>query len=110
MHHTDMLQLTESERESLKRQHRLGRDKRICDRIKAVLLLDKGWSYREIAEVLLLSEDAIRSHIKEYQTSHKLEPGKGGKTEKISKNQSKVLIQHHILFGQLREVVLSLLI
>jgi transposase len=41
-----------------------------------------------------LSEDAIRSHIKEYQTSHKLEPGKGGKTEKLSKNQSKVLIQH----------------
>jgi len=89
-----MLQLTDMERDSLKTQHRIARDKRICDRIKAVLLLDKGWSYRDIAEVLLLSEDAIRNHIKEYQASCTLKPGKGGKTEKLLKEQSKMLMAH----------------
>ncbi|NGX32048.1 MAG: hypothetical protein K1060chlam4_00086 [Candidatus Anoxychlamydiales bacterium] len=33
------------------------RDKRICDRIKAVLLRDKGWTWIQIAEALLLSEE-----------------------------------------------------
>ncbi len=33
--------LTDEERASLQKQHRKERDKRICDRIKAVLLRDK---------------------------------------------------------------------
>src|SRR5829696_9420712 len=37
--------LSQSERESLKALHRKERDKKICDRIKAILLLDNGWSY-----------------------------------------------------------------
>ncbi|MBM3191514.1 MAG: IS630 family transposase, partial [Chlamydiae bacterium] len=36
--------LTEVEREQLKLQHKRERDKRICDRIKALLLYDEGWS------------------------------------------------------------------
>ncbi|MFT5318278.1 MAG: hypothetical protein ACI8RA_001541, partial [Chlamydiales bacterium] len=35
--------LTNDERELLKIQHRMERDGRIRDRIKAVLLRDKGW-------------------------------------------------------------------
>jgi hypothetical protein len=37
--------LTDIERAELKR-HRGEKDRRIADRIKAVLLLDSGWSYR----------------------------------------------------------------
>ena len=48
--------LSQEEREELRAQHKKERDKRICDRIKAVLLHDKGWSYQEIAEALLLSD------------------------------------------------------
>lgn len=73
--------LNEHEREQLKAQHRKERDKRICDRIKAVLLHDKGWAVSSIAEALLLSEDAIRDHIFEYQESKKLKPENGGSTQ-----------------------------
>jgi hypothetical protein len=69
-----MIFLSDNERAQLKAQHKRERDKRICDRIKAVLLCDKGWSVPAIAEALLLSEDAIREHIIEYRDSKKLKP------------------------------------
>ena len=52
--------LSDKEPQILILQHKNERDKRICDRIKAVLLRDKGWTLMQIAEVLLLSGDAIR--------------------------------------------------
>lgn len=42
--------LIDEERYLLRIQHKKERDKRICDRIKAVLLHDKGWSFQQIAE------------------------------------------------------------
>lgn len=86
--------LNDDERDRLKAQHRLERDKRICDRIKAVLLRDKGWSYEQIAEVLLLSHDAIRKHIQEYLDGQKLKPENGGSNGFLSKRQSELLEQH----------------
>ena len=71
-----MIFLTDEERNQLKEQHRRERDGRIRDRIKAVLLRDKGWSIATIAEALLLSVDAIREHIAEYEESKKLKPKK----------------------------------
>jgi len=66
-----MIFLTNVERNQLKEQHRRERDGRIRDRIKAVLLRDKGWSISAIAEALLLSVDAVREHIAEYKKSKK---------------------------------------
>jgi transposase len=86
--------LTNEERYLLKKQHKKERDKRICDRIKAVLLYDKGWTLMQIAEALLISDDAVRIHIKDYKVSKKLKPENGGSKEKLSKNQSKKLIEH----------------
>ncbi len=86
--------LTEKEREQLKLQHRRERDGRIRDRIKAVLLYDEGWSPKDIARVLLISDEAIRNHIDEYQTSKKLKPESGGSAEKLSADQSQKLEVH----------------
>jgi transposase len=86
--------LTPEEREELKAQHRLERDKRICDRIKAMLLSDKGWSYQEIAEALLLSEGAVKQHIEEYLESQKLKPENGGSSGKLNEEQARNLIEH----------------
>ena len=86
--------LTDQQRSELRARHKLERDRRICDRIKAVLLFDKGWTYEEIAEALLLSEGAIKNHIGEYQIENKFVPGGGGSTEKLSENQSKILEAH----------------
>jgi transposase len=86
--------LTDRQRTELRARHKLERDRRICDRIKAVLLFDKGWTYEEIAEALLLSDGAIKNHIREYQIENKLVPEGGGSTEKLNENQSKILEAH----------------
>lgn len=86
--------LTDQQRSQLRAEHKLERDRRICDRIKAVLLFDKGWTYEQIAEALLLSEGAIRNHISEYQIENKLVPEGGGSSEKLTESQSKMLEAH----------------
>jgi len=86
--------LTDEERCQLKAQHKKERDKRICDRIKAVLLYDKGWTTSAIAEALLLSDDAIRQHIDEYKEFKKLKPISGGSEEKLSAEQATELEMH----------------
>ena len=89
-----MIFLSDDERAQLRAQHKRERDGRVRDRIKAVLLYDKGWSIAAIAEALLLSEDAIREHINEYRESKKLKPVNGGSVEKLSIGQSEQLRQH----------------
>jgi transposase len=80
--------LSSQERDNLKIQHRKERDKRICDRIKAVLLFNEGWDYQEIAHVLLLSDEAVKEHIREYQNSEKLRPENGGSYSKLTEDQT----------------------
>jgi transposase len=86
--------LNDEEKNQLRSRHKKERDGRVRDRIKAVLLYDKGWTLTQIAEALLLSEDAIRNHIKDYKFSKKLKPENGGSSEKLSSKQSKKLIKH----------------
>jgi len=86
--------LTPEERESLQAKHRLEKDRRICDRIKAILLYDEGWSYEEIAHALLLSSQGIRGHVSEYQNSKKLSPESKGSVEKLGFHEAKELLEH----------------
>jgi len=86
--------LSEEEKSSLRKQHKKERDKRVCDRIKAVLLRDKGWTWMQIAEALLLSEEMLRKHLEDYKILKKLKPENGGSEEKLSFEQSQKLIAH----------------
>jgi len=99
--------LTPQERDDLKVQHRTERDKRVCDRIKAVLLFDDGWDYKAIAYVLLLSEDTVKQHIQEYQNSQKLKPENGGSYSKLNAEQADLLIQHlqHHTYLYVKDIV-----
>ena len=47
--------LTDEERTSFQQQHKKEQDGRVRDRIKAVLLRDKGWTWMQISDALLLS-------------------------------------------------------
>jgi predicted ArsR family transcriptional regulator len=47
--------------------HKEERDKRIGDRIKAVLLYDDSYSYTEIGKIRLLDDETIRRHIQDLQ-------------------------------------------
>ena len=86
--------LSEKERQLLKTQHRKERDGRIRDRIKAVLMSDEGWTLMQISRVLLISDDTVRKHIKDYKLSKKLQPENGGSEAKLSSKQAKKLIAH----------------
>ena len=59
--------LTTEQTNELRRAHRLTKDKRAADRIKAVYLLSRGKSAREIAEVLMLDEDSVGNYRKRYE-------------------------------------------
>ncbi|TLD40780.1 MAG: Transposase [Candidatus Jettenia ecosi] len=42
--------------------HKKERSRRNADRIKAILLLDSGWTHEQVAEVLLLDDQTIRNY------------------------------------------------
>jgi transposase len=85
--------LSKEERERLKIQHKQERDKRVCDRIKAVLLRDEGWTNEEIAHVLLLTDVAVRQHLSDYQEFQKLKPENGGSHSKLNAEQTQLLLE-----------------
>lgn len=74
--------LTAQERADLQIWHKKERDKRACDRIKSVLAYDDGYSYPEIAR-LLLDNATIRRHIDDYFSKRKLKPENGGSQSQL---------------------------
>jgi transposase len=86
--------LTTQERTALVIQHKSERDGRVRDRIKAVLLRDKGYSYTKIAEILLLDDETVRRHVKDYFIKNKLAPTNGGSVCRMSLQQSELLKSH----------------
>lgn len=89
--------LTRSQIDSLKAAHRRCKDKRLADRIKAVVLLGAGWTVSATAEALLLDEDTVRRYVQKYQqggidtlltTEHK------GSFGKLDSKQLKALDKH----------------
>ena len=69
-------QLTSREIAALKTFHRTLRDRRLADRIKAIVLLGSGWSVSEVAQILLYDETTIYHWLEKYQ--------QGGKDELLS--------------------------
>jgi DNA-binding transcriptional ArsR family regulator len=70
--------LTEQQRSELSSLHKSNHDRNVCDRIKAVLLFDKGWSASQIAEALMISDSTARTHLKEYRSDNKLDKSHRG--------------------------------
>ena len=60
-------ELTSQEVQSLRISHRGCREKRLTDRIKAIVLLGTGWTVAATAEVLLLDEDTVHKYLQLYQ-------------------------------------------
>lgn len=89
-----MRQLTTSERTNLQRRHKKERDKRICDRIKAVLAYDDGYNYSEIARILLLDDETVRRHITQYFSKCRLTSHSGGSESYLNQTQTSELISH----------------
>ena len=84
--------MDDKSRERLKKQHRTEKNGKKRDRIKAVLLSDKGWSYKSIAEALLLDEETVSRHVKEYLEKRKLSLASKGSETKLNADQTAELL------------------
>src|SRR3989344_9314093 len=59
--------LTEEEVLVLRKAHKQVRDKRLADRIKAILMVHRGFTYPQIIAALLLDETTIRRYVKSFK-------------------------------------------
>ncbi len=84
--------ITDKQKAELEHLHHTCRDKRECDRIKAVLLASEGWSSVMIVQVLRLHETTINRHISDYLNHRKLKPENGGSQSYLSETQTQALI------------------
>lgn len=81
-------------RQSLLVRHKTERDKRIADRIKVVVHRDDDWGLEAIAEALLISHEAVRQHLLDYDESGKLLPENGGSSSFLDAVQTADLVAH----------------
>ncbi len=70
--------LNEEQKEYLELRHRYEGDKRVADRIKAVLLKNEGWKNKAIAQALRIHEETVRYYITDWTSDEKLKPENGG--------------------------------
>ena len=88
------INLTTNQITTLKERHKTCREQKECDRIKAILLRNKGWSLPKIAEALLIHEKSIKRYIDDYLDKGKLKLESGGSDSYLSKEQTKALNLH----------------
>lgn len=86
--------LSAEERKYLTDKHRKEKNSKVRDRIKAVLAYDDGYSYSEIAKILLLDDESVRRHINDYFSKKKLHTENGGSKSNLNDEQSEKLIIH----------------
>ena len=72
-------------------RHKKERDKRVFDRIKAILAFDDGYTPAEISKILLLNDATIRRHIDDH-FNNKLGPWE---VEDKRNSGEHHLLQHH---------------
>ena len=55
---------------------------------------DDGYSYSEIARILLLDDETIRRHIEDYFSKKKLDPENGGSHPQLGSSEAAQLVTH----------------
>ena len=101
------INLTEEKRIKLEAQHKMERDGRIRDRIKAVLLANEGWAYKQIAQALRTHYTTVFGHLCDYLQEEKLKPNNGGSISKLNDQQTQELIAHleENIFPSTKEII-----
>ena len=86
--------LTDEQKKDLELHHRYEGDKRVADRIKAVLLKNEGWKNKAIAQALRIHEETVRQHLTDWATDEKLKSENGGSYSKLDDIQTCSLDTH----------------
>lgn len=99
--------ITDQQKAELERLHDSSRDKRVCDRIKAILLASEGWNSAMIAQALRLHQTTVDHHISEFLNKGKLKRENGGSDSKLSAKQTAFLISQlsSNLFHHVRDII-----
>ena len=102
--------LTSLQRNELLSHHKAERMRRFADRIKAVLLVDSGWTYEEVAEALFLDDTTVRRYLAAYQAegvSGLVKDAYKGGTNKLTMLEENELIQHllQVTYASTKEIV-----
>jgi len=88
------INLTSKQIKVLTQCHKICREQKECDRIKAILLRNKDWSLAKIAEALLIHEKSIKRYVDDYLNNDKLKPESGASNSYLSDTQTQCLIVH----------------
>lgn len=88
------VKLTAEQKVDLEALHDTSRDKRVCDRIKAVLLRSEGWSTPMIAQALRLHETSVTRHINDFISQNKLKPENAGSHSYLTPEQTEIVLTH----------------
>lgn len=91
------LHLTSDEKFAVERRHKLCRDVKEIDRIKAVLLRSEGWTVPKIAQALRIHKSTVIRHIDDYKEG-KLTIESGGSDSFLNEKQTVELITHLELY------------
>lgn len=101
--------LSISERENLETLHKSCKERRKADKIKAILMLDKGYSYQEISSILMLDDSTIRDYYKIYKDfgiSELISDNNKGTSKSLTEEQIrrlKIYLNHRI-FSTAKEI------
>lgn len=94
------LNLTLSEQTEIKQLHRGCKQRKHADKLKAILLLDKGLSCVQVGEILLLDDDTVRTYRNRYLNQ-------GAASLLDDKNKGTVPLLNHQQLGDLEEHLLE---
>jgi len=86
--------LSPENRAVLLSSHKKERDKRVADRIKAVLLYDEGWTQVQIAKALFIHEETVREYLNKYKEDGNLAPNHKGSKPILNESESSLLTAH----------------
>ena len=89
-----ILNLSPAQKKTLETQHRVERDGRVRDRIKAVLLKSEGWTNEAIGQALRIHPETVAQHLRDWMQIEKLKPENGGSQGKLTQQQTQRLEQH----------------
>lgn len=87
------ISLTYQEKLALESRHKKCSDKRECDRIKAILLSDEGWSTTMISQALRKHQTSIIRHLNDYASHQKITSENGGSDSYLNESQTELVIK-----------------
>ena len=91
------VKLSQEEKNKIKKLHRSCKQRRYADKLKAILLLDAGFSCVEVGQILLLDDDTIRKYRNIYLsqgTEFLLSDNNKGTTSFLTSEQLETLEKH----------------